>query len=71
MDLVGPPSCLRVAYESLGANPTVLASDRIMIRLDSPALEQSPHRNVVNQRMPNHVWQVVSGKSVSDAFFVF
>ena len=38
MDLVGPPSSLHVAYESLAAKPTVLALERMLARMDLLAL---------------------------------
>ena len=48
MDLAGPPLSLRDEYAGLGAAPTALCLERLLNRLDLPALEQGPHRNLAN-----------------------
>ena len=55
MDLAGPPLSLRDEYAGLGAAPTALCLERLLNRLDLPALEQGPHWNPVNSFTRKHL----------------
>ena len=57
MDLAGPPSSLRVAYERLGAHPALAALSRILNRLDLPPQDMAPPAwNAVNHAVGDAIF---------------